>query len=109
MPKYALTPVEYDEISFVHAGANPDADIVLAKANTSKMCPDSGDMHVDGPMKMAGKKKKLTRTEIAKLLQDHADLVSHDVDNRLDPKVSKSTDYDPEIIETLRDSQEVIN
>ena len=155
MPKYALTPVEYDEISFVHAGANPDADIVLAKADTSKMCPDSGDMHVDGPMKMAGKKKKLTKTEalkavadkggstdagvyktqanvyssvldlgsdiltvitnggtrtdIAKLLQDHADLVSHDVDNWLDPKVSKSTDYDPEIIETLRDSQEVIN
>src|SRR3990172_998660 len=155
MPKYALTPVEYDEISFVHAGANPDADIVLAKADTSKMCPDSGDMHADGPMKMAGKKKKLTKTEalkavadkggstdagvyktqanvyssvldlgsdiltvisnggtrtdIAKLLQDHADLVSHDVDEWIDPKVSKSTDYDPEIIETLRDSQEIIN
>src|SRR3990172_7177842 len=121
-PKYALTPVEYDEISFVHAGANPDADIVLAKAS-----PDMADMHADMPMKMTGKKKKLTkaealkavaskggstdagvyktqanvyssvldlgsdiltvisnggtRTDIAKLLQDHADLVSHDVDN----------------------------
>jgi len=125
------------------------------RESIGKNCPDPGDVHMDGPMKMAGKKKKLTkaealkavadkggsteasvyktqanvygsvldlgsdilsviynggsRTDIAKLLQDHADLVSHDVDEWLDPEVSKSVDYDSETLETLRDSREILN
>lgn len=152
MPRYALTPTEYDEISFVSAGANPDADIVLAKSATrnnaegdnSKCMPDSSDMHAEKPLlesKTSGKKKKKvkeavvyklqaevmssvldlgsdmlqiisaggTRQDIAKLLQDHANVVSHEVNSWLDPEISKSKTYDPEHLESLAIGQKILS